>query len=419
VAKRGKKTRRRTSLPKQSSPEQSSAVKGPDITTINKALEGAPLLPQTEPKRERIEPPQVFDYSSLAKISLVEWIGLVGLFVSLAAGFVLGSLAAAGIIDMGLAQVMLLAALIVMTVGSFVVERLSGRSLRRIFISTILTAGITGIVLFGIINPWMVRKKKEQDTPKQTQSAGLTAPTPSPDLRAESSRPIRDVAFHVKLNRQYSIQELRHFRIIYEIFDNQNHLDFFLACQDAYLVNTFVDPNAKQFGTHCTVQYRTSGTNKAFAAIPLMGSRKYSTLLSNTQLVDTLELSVDLYNQIPFYKTLEDLNRKYLYIFVTAPLTDKIAEVSFVANNWELVSATPDILKFTVDRPIVPWFVPLPSVDKSIEWRGVYLRESAELARRYGDRSVVFPLDFTMVHARKLPDPKIMYDPYKPTQPSP
>src|SRR5215212_808872 len=118
MTKRGKakgNSQRRASPPKQ--PSESVAVKGADITTFNEILENTSSHVKTSPISEQVGPPKQFDYSSVSvrRISAIEWTGVAGLFVSLAVGFVVGALAAAGIIDTGLAQIMLLAALIVMT----------------------------------------------------------------------------------------------------------------------------------------------------------------------------------------------------------------------------------------------------------------------------------------------------------------
>src|SRR5437660_8703889 len=129
-----KKSKKRSQRPHQS---QTSRT-GTDIKELNKALESSsPSIPseQNQPRVEWIAPPPQFDYSSLNKLKAVEWIGLVGLFVSLAAGFVLGALASAGIIDLGLANALLLAAVLVLVIGAVLVEAMSRRSLKRIVVS--------------------------------------------------------------------------------------------------------------------------------------------------------------------------------------------------------------------------------------------------------------------------------------------
>jgi hypothetical protein len=284
---------------------------------------------------------------------------------------------------------------------------------------------ILGLVL-GVIDmaaAWYARKRAAP-TPPTIASADKVNPDPSltdlrNQLRSDSSKPIRDVGFSIKLDRSYSIEELGHFRIIYEVFDMQGHLDFFLACQNLYQVNEFSDRNAKAYGIRCTVEYRASEKDKTFATIPLLGKEKYFGLLDSAHSIDKIERSVDLYNQIPAYKILEDLNRKNLYIFVTAPLADKISEISFKVNYWELVSAKSEMLVVIEDRPIAPWIMPLTKNEKEIAWRGVYLKNLEGIGNKAGEpeRVFVWSLDFFLVHPRKLPEPEIKFDPLNPSKP--
>jgi len=263
---------------------------------------------------------------------------------------------------------------------------------------------------------------------KSQAKAGLESPHPEistpkltevqqqrSELRNESSRPLRDVGFRVKLDHQYSIQDIGHFRIMFEILDNQkDRPDFYLGCQDAYSVNQYFDPIAKQFGTRCTVYYRRGIKPDSFEAIPVFSPGSNSTtVLGRNPWTSEIEYKIDLYNQLPTYRTIEDFNRKYLYIFVTAPLVGKISEVSFTVNNWELLSAEPSILLFPWDKPIAPWFTALSSSEKAIEWRGAYLKERGEIARSLGlpEVPVTWNLDFALIHPKKIADPD--YDPLK------
>lgn len=380
-----------------------------------------------------IPSPKLPDLDSILprRISAVEWIGIAGIFVSLAAGFVLGAMAAAGIVDMGAARMMLLAALIVMTIGAFAVEMLSARSARRIAISTISTGLVTSVVLFGIISPWMVRKKKEQDTSKQSLDAqSKIATTQAQDdlraeLRADGNRAIRTLTMRIGLKRKYSIEEIGHFRIMYEVARMTNRItpDFYLAYQDYYAkneVNASVDPNVKQFGYRTTVFYREQ--NNTYGAIPSynISHRKYGAVTEASREVDHFESTWDLYNQISSYKILDDLNGKDLYIFVTESLADKISEVSFRVNNWELFSVKADRLIFPDDKPIAPWFMVLSKEEKAVSWKGVYVRNDEPLppqvtSRFKGNPGWTWSLDFDLLHPKKIPEPELKIDPLKPS----
>jgi hypothetical protein len=255
-------------------------------------------------------------------------------------------------------------------------------------------------------------------TPQANLSSPQFTPTPpSPasqsarnELRADSLKPIRDVAFNLKLNRTYSIQELGHFRILIEIAGNDDIPDFFFGCQDAYLantVNTSVDPTVKQFGIRYTARYRASKKNGTYVAIPVYTRPpKYTTVLSASQFVDTLGFSLDLYNQIPSYKTLEDLNRKVLHVYITQNLVGKLGEFSFTVNNYELISEKATALALTSDKPTTNWFMPLSAEERAIQWNGMYLRPTEEIAKQVPGAVVVWTLDFGIINPKKLPEPE-------------
>lgn len=250
-------------------------------------------------------------------------------------------------------------------------------------------------------------------SPASTQTPQLSeAQLARTEFRNEATRPVRDVAVNVKLNRSYSIQELGHFRILYVISDNVETPEFYLGCQDLYRENTVnrsVDPTVKQFGINYTARYRASKDSNTYVAIPVYTrSPKYSGILSASQWVDTLGFSLDLYNQIPTLKTVEDLNRKVLHIYVTAPLIDKISEISFTVNNYQLVSGKIDSLMFTEDKPSVGWFKPLSNDERAVQWRGVFQKATGEIAKTLGVREVAvqWSLDFGVIDPKKLPEPK-------------
>jgi hypothetical protein len=176
----------------------------------------------------------------------------------------------------------------------------------------------------------------------------------------------------------------------------------------------------KQFGYRWTVRYRDP--NNTYRPTPSFSKgRQYGATTGLTPSTDVLEFSVDLYNQIPSDRILEDLNGKYLYIFVTASLADKVSQVSFQVNNWELFSVSADRLIFPDDKPIAPWFIGLSSEEKAVSWKGVYVRFDepipAPIAEQFKGQNPgwVWPLDFGILHPRKIPEPELKTDTFKPS----
>ncbi len=278
---------------------------------------------------------------------------------------------------------------------------------------------------------FLVDKKTTENHPMPvTFSSATPVPasmsTPTPDLRSElradSNRAIRLVTMRVTLNRKYSIDELGHFRIMYEVAKTTNRIipEFYLGCQDNYEINTSADLRAKQFGYFWTVRNREPN-NTYRPTVKYGKGRQYSAVIGNTQTTDTVEISWDLYNQISSDKILEDLNGKELYIFVTESLVDKISAVSFQVNNWELFSVTADRLIFPDDKPIAPWFIQLSKEENAIPWKGVYMRNDEPLPPQIMERfkgqnpGWVWSLDFGLLHPKRLPEPELKIDPMKPS----
>ncbi|HEV7473040.1 MAG TPA: hypothetical protein VGN90_03260 [Pyrinomonadaceae bacterium] len=254
--------------------------------------------------------------------------------------------------------------------------------------------------------------------------ASMSTSTPDlrSELRADGNRAIRLVTMRVTLNRKYSIDELGHFRIMYEVAKTTNRIipEFYLACQDNYEINTSADSRAKQFGYFWTVRNREPN-NTYRPTVKYGKGRQYSAVIGNTQTTDNVEISWDLYNQIPSDQILEDLNGKELYIFVTASLVDKISAVSLQVNNWELFSIKADRLIFPDDKPMAPWFIQLSKEENAIPWKGVYMRNDEPLPPQIMEKfkgqnpGWVWSLDFGLLHPKRLPEPELKVDPMKPS----
>jgi hypothetical protein len=300
---------------------------------------------------------------------------------------------------------------------------------RKLYTKIIATLFLVAAYVVGTIaliaydrHATVASETKQSPDPTVTPSP---AATPSPtlseselarnELRADALKPIRDVKFRLKLNRTYSIQELGHFRVLFAIGGYDNIPEFYLGGQDAYLPNTSVDAKAKQFGIRHTERYRESKKSNTYVAIPLYTkSPKYTTLLSNSQSVNELEFSIDLYNQVPCCKTLEDLNRKILSVYITKNLKDKISEFSFAVNNYEFIAQKADALVFDNRKPVISWFMPLSATEKAVQWNQMFLKPTKELAKQFPNVVVDWTLDFEIINPKKLPEPKsVVQNPYE------
>jgi uncharacterized membrane protein YtjA (UPF0391 family) len=174
----------------------------------------------------------------------------------------------------------------------------------------IVIGGVAFLSLVGWVE-WDRRHEKRQDAsttnasaPEVKQPSKTGATQPQDDLRAalraDGNRAIRLVTVRVNLKRKYSIEEIGHFRLMYEVarITDRTTPEFYLASQDYYDVNKFVDPKIKQFGYRWTVRYRDP--NNTYRPTPsFIKGRQYGATTGLTPSTDVLEFSVDLYNQIP------------------------------------------------------------------------------------------------------------------------
>lgn len=241
------------------------------------------------------------------------------------------------------------------------------------------------------------KEKIEKSAIKQPAIKALQAATVQPqdpqlariEFNAESVKALRSIHINVKLNRVYSIQELRHFRVLFEII-NEEIADFWLGCQDAYNRNEYaMDGTNMQFGMKYTLRYRDDNNN--FVPAPLFtGENKYIPVTDCYSSVDKIKFSISLYQQIPAYNILDDLDIKTLRVFITDTLVDKISEISLQANQYVLTSKKSDLFKFKDKRPTVDWFIPLQGIESLQRWQEICLKDPTGKLERVLGQSACF-----------------------------
>lgn len=194
-----------------------------------------------------------------------------------------------------------------------------------------------------------------------------------------------------------------------------------MAGQDGYgknELNPSVDHNVNQYGYRVTVRYRESNDRYVPTSSYSIAPRAYGAAIEASRFTDHFEWTFDVYHQIPSYQILDDLNGKSLYIFTSETLVDKIDEVAFRVNDWELFNVKADRLVFQVDKPIAPWFLPLSAEEDSVRWKSVDVRyDGPPLPPQYkddkGDVGWTWSLDFDMLRPRRIPEPQLSVDPFK------
>ena len=134
--------------PKQivkSFPETTPTILSQDVPKPGESLEKEKLLAK-------------FPYFSRKKVRLFLGSAIVALFITL----VTSALQIAGVIEMGVAHILLFIAWLVVVVGFFVSEQLSRATRKRTFSVVSITAIIAGIALYSF-GSWMVKTKAEAE----------------------------------------------------------------------------------------------------------------------------------------------------------------------------------------------------------------------------------------------------------------
>lgn len=181
----------------------------------------------------------------------------------------------------------------------------------------------------------------------------------------DSSLRLDSIELAVELKREFSPLELGHFRIFAEFIDlheTEPHPTLWLACRDSY------------------PKYVADGVET-----PLIGTRSLSwsrhpdeklqdTVFSASQLTTrSLNAGVGLHRRGPF-RTLADLDKKSLSIYVTDTLLDKIAGLYVSANEYWLAGAPADMFVPLDSPPLAEWPEPLESSEVDVKWKSILLR---------------------------------------------
>lgn len=181
----------------------------------------------------------------------------------------------------------------------------------------------------------------------------------------DCTKPLLGVSVSVQLKDHFSPEQLGHFRFLaqlIDLFEPEPHPTLWIGGRDAYPT------------------YHSGGHEQ-----PLVGSRSLAwsrrpdekiqdTVFSAGSLTtNAFEAGAHLHKRGPF-KTLGDLDRKTLSIFVTKPLYHMIAGIYVLANDYFVAGADAPMF-FPLDlAPLIPWPETLTEAEQSVEWMCVTLK---------------------------------------------
>jgi hypothetical protein len=181
----------------------------------------------------------------------------------------------------------------------------------------------------------------------------------------DSSLRLDAIELFVELTREFSPDELGHFRILVEFIDlhePEPHPTLWLACRDAYS------------------SYVSNGV-----ATPLIGTRSLSwcrnpdeklqdTVFCASQLTtNSLNAGVGVHRRGPF-RVLADLDKKNLSIYVSENLYDKIAAIYVSANEYWLAGAPAEMFVPLDSQPLAKWIESLTNEEAAQQWKSVLIK---------------------------------------------
>lgn len=187
----------------------------------------------------------------------------------------------------------------------------------------------------------------------------------------ECVRPVHEVAVAVKLNKEYTPEELGHFRIVAQIkriYNPSPWPSLFIGGQDNYMTQQQGDKSTKIFGSK----------TMAWATEPNDTIHSRSRIFQSTLKTDSLWFNVPLYRRAPF-PLVGDFDGTGYDIFVTKPLLDHLDVVAIIVNNFVLVELPRELIVTAEEVGLSennPPELPeeLTEVEKEVPWQRVYIR---------------------------------------------
>jgi hypothetical protein len=184
----------------------------------------------------------------------------------------------------------------------------------------------------------------------------------------ERIKSVMEVKFLVKLDREYTPDELGHFRILLEVIQlgsGDPNPTLWLAARDSYPVWHSGKQATKLDGTRTIVWSRNPDEKLQDTVVGAAVGRRIPEILAWGTI-----------NHRGPFQTIESFDHKWLNIFVTQSLADKLTYVGFAVDNYVLMGMPAHCLEQTRGAPLVEWPDQLSEKVQTVAW--VHL-----LPRRY------------------------------------
>lgn len=175
----------------------------------------------------------------------------------------------------------------------------------------------------------------------------------------DCSKPLLGGSVILTLKQDSTPEQLGHFRFMAEImnmYEPDPHPALWIACRDAYAM------------------WHSGGDSRSLIGIrSIAWSRNPDEQIQNTILggaslaTARLDAWAHLHKRGP-YRTLGDLDRQHLSIYVTKPLLEFVSSIYVVANDYVLAGADSKFFVPLDMGTLVPWPEPLTEAEASVPW---------------------------------------------------
>lgn len=181
----------------------------------------------------------------------------------------------------------------------------------------------------------------------------------------DCSKPLMGANVVLILKQEFTPKDLGHFRFLVEILnlhEPKPHPGLWIAGRDAYYIRHINGVSEQVMGVKSLVWSQNPDEQ---IQNTIFGTGATTT----TQ----LEAGGHLYERGP-YKTLGDLDKRCMAIYMTRPLLDLTAGIYVMANDYWIAGATAEQFIPLEIPPLINWPEPLSGAEAQVPWVDIALR---------------------------------------------
>lgn len=181
----------------------------------------------------------------------------------------------------------------------------------------------------------------------------------------DCSNPLMGMGIILTLKQKYTPEDLGHFRFVAEILNMHEpdpHPGLWIAGRDAYSVRQSKEKSQKLIGVKSLVWSRNPD------------EKMQNTIFCTSAITaNQLDAGGYVHKRGPF-RTLGDLDKKHLSIYVTKPLFDMTTAIFVTANDYIISSAGAEHFIPLDGCPLTDWLEPLSETEEQVPWVVITLK---------------------------------------------